>query len=140
MAPTNQRAGKKPNADNLAAATAPRLAKAEDVDPVLGVTQAQQRTSSSEKQDAEAPREHAKASGKKAYPKKVSFYTTDEDSDRMRAAWNNLPVGVKPRTFSAFLQEAIMEKVTEAEEKYNGGQPWPSQPAGTIATGPPVGG
>ena len=59
---------------------------------------------------------------------------------RLRATWNNLPPGVKPRTLSQFMNDSIMEKVVEYEQKYNQGEPWTPQGAGSIATGAPLGG
>ena len=38
------------------------------------------------------------------------------------------------------MNDSIMEKVVEYEQKYNQGEPWTPQGAGSIATGAPLGG
>lgn len=72
-------------------------------------------------------------------PKKVKagFYASPTDLDRARAAFNNLPAAVRPRSFSDFLVDAMMAAVEEAERRYNDGEPWPPASAGVIRRGRP---
>src|SRR5699024_8908392 len=131
MPPKNRRTtGNKPDPNDLAAASASpgdtRLSKAPDIDPVLG-----QNHLSTETQPKKAP--NIKRT-------KVGFYIDKADADRARAAFNNLPADVRPRSWSDFLADAVLDKVTTYEAEYNHGEPWEPLEPGNIATGKPLGG
>lgn len=132
MPPKNRRTNRtRPDPDALAAASATagesRLSKAPDVDPVLG-----------QPSNAEPPAETKKAPNLQRT--KVGFYIDKGDADRARAAFNNLPAGVRPRSWSDFLADAVMAQVNAYEAEYNHGEPWEPLEPGNIATGKPLGG
>lgn len=77
--------------------------------------------------------------GATKYPPKVSFYQDREDTDRVRGAVLHTMATEGYRNLSQFINLAVMEKVAQLEQKYNGGKPFP--PAGTreLPQGRPMG-
>ncbi len=73
------------------------------------------------------------------YPPKVSFYQNSQDTGRMRGALLHTQVSEGTRSLSQFIHEAVMEKVTALEAKYNGGEPFPAIGARELPQGRPMG-
>lgn len=78
----------------------------------------------------------------KSTPKKrpkVSFYQDEDDTRRARAAWAYSQTGEGWRTWSEFLQRAVMAETERLEAKYNGGAEWEGIGAREVPQGRPVG-
>lgn len=82
-----------------------------------------------------APQRAPKA-GKKP---KVSFYQDPEDTARARAAMVHTQGLEGSRSWSEFVDRALMREAERLEQRYNGGQPWPPVEAGEIPRGRPMG-
>ncbi|WP_316295810.1 ParB family protein [Clavibacter michiganensis] len=70
---------------------------------------------------------------------KVSFYSHPDDADRARGAFLHTQIQEGHRTLSGFIDSAVMDKVKQLEEHYNGGKPFPSVAPGGMAKGRPMG-
>jgi hypothetical protein len=78
-----------------------------------------------------------------ARKEKVPAYLPVDLLDRLR----NTVVGLQrdpqveapPVSLSAFVQAAVEAAIEEAEERHNGGLPYPPRPNARLKTGPPVG-
>lgn len=89
-----------------------------------------------------APRATTRPVTKKAgtkYPPKVSFYQDPEDTARVRGALLHTQIPEGSRSLSAFINEAVMEKVERLEVKYNDGKPFPAVGARELPQGRPMG-
>ncbi|MFT7712339.1 ParB family protein [Clavibacter tessellarius] len=70
---------------------------------------------------------------------KVSFYSHPDDADRARGAFLHTQIQEGHRTLSGFIDSAVMDKVKQLEERYNGGKPFPPVAPGGMAKGRPMG-
>ncbi|WIB72579.1 hypothetical protein [Curtobacterium sp. MCBD17_026] len=70
---------------------------------------------------------------------KVSFYQDPEDTARARAAMVHTQGLEGSRSWSEFVDRALMREAERLEKRYNGGQPWPPVEAGEIPRGRPMG-
>ncbi|EDY43221.1 hypothetical protein [Streptomyces sp. SPB074] len=74
---------------------------------------------------------------------KVPAYVNNELLERLRntvvALQRDPQVEVPPLSLSAFVEAAVAVAVEEAEERYNGGAPFPARPHAKLKTGPPIG-
>lgn len=61
-----------------------------------------------------------------AYPHKVSFYQSAEDTARVRGAILHTNVAEGPRNISQFIHAAVMREVERLERKYNDGEQFPA--------------
>lgn len=75
----------------------------------------------------------------KAPRPKTAFYQDAEDAARMRAAYLHTLADEGYSSLSAFIAQAVIEKVERLESKYNAGQSWPEVGPGTVPAGRPVG-
>lgn len=73
------------------------------------------------------------------YPPKVSFYQDPDNTARVRGAILHTQVSEGTRSLSAFIDQAVMEKVAALEAKYNGGKPFPAVGARELPQGRPMG-
>lgn len=71
------------------------------------------------------------------YPPKVTFYQSEEETDRMRAAFVHTREQEGERSLSQFIQHAVMLEVWRREQLYNDGAPFEHVPAGVIPRGRP---
>jgi hypothetical protein len=70
---------------------------------------------------------------------KVSFYQDPEDTARARAAMVHTQGVEGSRSWSEFVDRALMREAERLEQRYNSGQPWPPVEAGEIPRGRPMG-
>lgn len=80
----------------------------------------------------------AEAGEKKKRPK-VSFYQDREDTERARAAWFHTQVSEGARSWSEFIQHAVMAETERLEDKYNGGREYEGMGPREVPQGRPVG-
>ena len=68
---------------------------------------------------------------------KGSFYSDEEELERIRASWYHTPTtsGEREASFSDFLREAALDRMMRREKTYNDGKPFPPVPSGRIARG-----
>ena len=92
---------------------------------------------SAQEKPADAPRGPKKPA--KGVKPKVAYYTDPDDADRARGAYRATSLQEGHRSWSDFLAAAVLKETERLEEKYNGGQPFPSIGAGGIPTGRPMG-
>lgn len=70
---------------------------------------------------------------------KVSFYQDAASTARARGAMFHTAVHEGARTWSEFLDHAVMREVERLEREYNDGKPFPSMGAGALPQGRPMG-
>lgn len=98
-----------------------------------------------EKQTATAPaapatpthrtEEPTTRTGKKQWRHKVSFYQDPADTDRVRGAILYTMTTEGNRNLSQFVNDAVMARVVELENKYNHGEPFPAVGARQLPQG-----
>ncbi|MFK4299456.1 hypothetical protein ABH924_004639 [Arthrobacter sp. GAS37] len=68
---------------------------------------------------------------------KGAFYADEDVLERIRASWYHTPTtsGEREASFSDFLREAALDRMTRREKSYNDGKPFPPVPSGRIARG-----
>ncbi|WKK27820.1 hypothetical protein QZH56_37165 (plasmid) [Streptomyces olivoreticuli] len=74
---------------------------------------------------------------------KVPAYVSEATLERLR----NTVVGMQrdhgveqpPVSLSAFVEDAILAAIKDAEDTYNQGEPYPERPNPRLKTGPPIG-
>ncbi len=81
----------------------------------------------------------AKPAPKAGKKPKVSFYQDPDDTARARAAMVHTQGQEGSRSWSEFVDRALMREAERLEQRYNGGQPWPPVEAGEIPRGRPMG-
>lgn len=79
--------------------------------------------------------EESSTSGKKKWRHKVSFYQDPADTDRVRGAILHTMVQEGNRNLSQFVNDAVMAKVEELEDRYNHGEPFPAVGARELPQG-----
>jgi len=83
----------------------------------------------------DAPPARRAATKTTASKPKVSFYQDADDSARARAALRATRDTEGERSWSQFIDDAVMREVERLERKYNGGKPWPPTPTGVLRPG-----
>ncbi len=144
--PPNRRRSASPDVEHLAdlgdAPPAGRLRKAPTSDPVLGVAGSPAPTPENappaEEQETSSRGPRRTAAAEKAGKSKVGFYQHPENTARARAAfmWTRMHEG--HRSFSDFLDAAVMREVERLEQQYNHGRSWEPLEPGEIPTGKPL--
>lgn len=140
--PTQRRSPTRPDADALAALSAPSrpaLAKAPASDPVLAAR------GTAPTPAAEPPAPAAKAAPRRktaaqptAEKTKVGIYQDPDEAARARAAYTWTRANEGHRSFSDFISHAIMREVQRLEDEYNGGKSWVAIGPGELPTGRPL--
>lgn len=69
---------------------------------------------------------------------KTSFYQTNDEARRMRAAYVATQAAERRPSLSAFISGAVLLEVERLERDYNDGRPWPAVEAGEIPKGAPL--
>ncbi|WP_182348735.1 ParB family protein [Tomitella gaofuii] len=91
---------------------------------------------------SEAPARKAARGGSAAGKRnKIAIYMDEDDVNRARAAYaeTTTPSREGPKSFSAFIVEAVLKETERLERKYNGGEQWPPVEAWQIPQGRPTG-
>lgn len=86
-------------------------------------------------------RKPARAGSTAGKRNKIAIYMDEDDAARARAAYaeSSTPSREGPKSFSAFVVDAIMKETQRLERKYNDGQQWPPVEAWQIPQGRPTG-
>lgn len=127
MTETPRRRGAAPDAGAVEALTAPRIAKAPDVDPVAS---------------AAGPRTRRRATAPAGPPgakEQVKVWLDPADAGRLRGAFLRTRSETGYRSLSELITRAALREVRRLEKAHHGGQPFEPVAAGTLPTGRPVG-
>jgi len=78
-------------------------------------------------------------SAPRAHPHKVTFYQEADVTARVRGTLLHTQIAEGTRSLSQFINEAVMKRVEELEQQYNGGEPFPSIGSRQLPAGRPLG-
>jgi hypothetical protein len=67
----------------------------------------------------------------------LGVYFGRANTPRIRSVYANTAAVEGDRSFSDFVEKAVMKEVRDREGKHNGGRSWPEVPAGALPVGRP---